>query len=172
MDAKKSFNNKGQSILEFLFFLPLVIGIFFVIFLTNNAIQISIVNQKYIRAQTHFLNLNSPVYPRLELREGLIISGVNMYITGVSGNVNETSSDTYAPEAALQRIIRPGSRNIGSEDPQIEPLNRGIVRVRSTLALCTQPNFVLNGNGEIQSLTSVAYSEGVRFDYCRSVDNE
>lgn len=165
-------NNKGQSVIEFLFFLPLIVGIFYIIFLSNNAIQISIVNQKYVRAQTLFLNLNSPVYPRIDLRENMASDGTNMFITGISGNVNETGGESYSPEAAEQKITRPGSRNLGSEDPQAEPRDRGIVRVRSTLAICTQPNFLLNSSGEIQTLTSSAYAEGVKFDYCRSQLNE
>jgi hypothetical protein len=161
-------NTSGQSLIEFLFFLPLMIGIFYIIFLTNNAIQISIVNQKYVRSQTLFLNLNSPVYPRIDLREAMESDASNMFTTGVSGNVNETGGDTYPPEAATQSIVRPRSRNIGSEDPQAEPNERGLVRVRTTLTICTQPNFVLTGNNEIQRLTSAAFAEGVRFDYCRS----
>ena len=50
----------GQSIVEFLVSLPLLVGLAVVLIRVNSAIQMSIVNQQYARAQTLNLTYNSP----------------------------------------------------------------------------------------------------------------
>ncbi|MEO5970142.1 MAG: hypothetical protein ABIQ95_09460, partial [Bdellovibrionia bacterium] len=53
-------NNEGQSVIEFIFMLPLLIGMSTLLVNINTAIQMGIVNQQYARFQTLFLTFNSP----------------------------------------------------------------------------------------------------------------
>lgn len=168
MDAKHFPNQKkfhdseeGQSIVEFLFMLPVVIGITLVLVRVNTAIQVSINNQQYARAQLFFINQNSPIYPRLDLRDALIERGSSQMVLGVSNNITE--GQYYTPEATTQAVTRPGQDG-GSNDTQQEPFERGMVRVRNTVALCT-PVLALAPNLPV---SSQYFGEQTSFQYCRS----
>lgn len=150
-DAKGR-KNSGQSILEFLLMLPMLVGITFMMVRVSSAIQVSIVNQQYARAQALWLAFNSPIYPALKFRVNsdgaqdiFVEAGVNQMIIGVSGNLAPDSGD-YAPEASTQLIVRPGQTDVGSNEPSAEPNERGNIRVRTTVSLCTQVNQVPSGS--------------------------
>jgi hypothetical protein len=49
----------GQSLLEFLLMFPMLLALVIVLIRVNTAIQISIVNQQYARAQTFVLTSNA-----------------------------------------------------------------------------------------------------------------
>src|SRR5688500_8394742 len=92
----------GQSILEFLMMLPMLIGFCIMLMRVNMAIQISIVNQQYARAQTLFLTFNSPHYPSLERQvQDLTPNSMNQMLLGVSDNVAVAG---YTPKAPVQLI--------------------------------------------------------------------
>jgi len=44
-------SERGQSVLEFVFMLPILLGLIVIMVRSNTVIQMSIVNQKYARAQ-------------------------------------------------------------------------------------------------------------------------
>jgi len=175
----RDLGDEGQSVLEFLLMLPMMVGLTIILVKVNTAIQISIVNQQYARAQALFLTFNSPQYPRLALREAaLIAKNTNMMFIGVSQNqASSDDGDEYYPEAATQNVTRKSSPG-GSNDSQAEPPQRGLVRVRSIVALCTQPNFVGSSpvlplassgtTGTLEASGQYNLGEGSRFDYCRS----
>lgn len=145
---------EGQSILEFLILLPILIATPLMLIKVNTAIQMSVVNQQYARSQALFLAFNSPVYPERRFREGpgstFEERGVDEMVLGVSDNVAEPN---YEPEASTQEIVRLG-KDIGNDEPQSEDARkRGKIRIRNTVSMCTQYN------GAIE--------EGMRFQYCR-----
>lgn len=164
--VKNSNNEKGQSLVEFLFFFPVMIGVGYTTYLVNSAIQTSIVNQKYARAQALFLTHNSPVYPHRGIQNGLVAAESNIMIIGISQNLVPDDGGV-TPEASIQKIVRPGVTDVGVDDEQTEPLSRGVLRIRTTVALCTQNNFVLNDT-ERKPIDSTSMNENVAFDYCRS----
>lgn len=173
-------NCSGQSILEFLIVLPLMVGLVMLMVRVNTAIQISIVNQQYTRAQALFIAYNSAVYPRLEQRiAGGDKSAFNQMIMGMSFKAISAGDDftegNRQPDAPLGIISRKG----GSDDPKIEPEQRAKVRIRTTVTLCTQTNFVRDRggamvpvldvsskNGQFASNGNYKLSEGMTFDYC------
>lgn len=133
----------GQSLIEFLLMLPLLIGMVIILIRVNTAIQISIVDQQYARAQALFLTFNSPFYPKLNIQQVLGQSKINQMMVGVSDNV-APESGSYSPTATVQRITRTLA-NVGSDSPKEEPIQRGKVRIRNTVTLCTPTYYLASG---------------------------
>ena len=137
-------DEQGQSIVEFLISLPLLIGLALVMIKVNSAIQMSIVDQQYARAQVLNLTYNSPFYPTKDKRSVLIGSQMNQMIVGVSENL--PGAGNFIPEASTQRITRL-PKAPGPEAPQEEPKQRAKVRIRDTVTLCTQSVVIKPGGG-------------------------
>jgi hypothetical protein len=155
-------NEEGQSVLEFLLMLPMMVALVVILVRINTVIQISIVNQQYSRAQALSLSYNSSVYPLLRLRNPeLTDKGYNQMILGVSSNKAERG---YHPEAATHYIARKKGEPSG-EDKK-EPKTRALVRVRNSVTLCTQPNVVSGsggGNVPIMKLADLSGGQGLAF---------
>ena len=138
-NAQCGLDEKGQSLLEFIFMLPLMIGLIVIMVRVNTAIQISIVNQKYSRSMAISLTQNSPYYPRKELQKTDFIGpGYNRMVVGVADKpIQDTDKK---PEATTQLVVRDqaqaGSASASGE-AQAEPVERALVRVRTTVSLCT-----------------------------------
>jgi hypothetical protein len=172
------YDESGQSILEFLLLLPMLLGLTVLVIRTNTAIQVSIANQQWARAQALFLTFNSPIYPSVASRESNFIqTGFNQMMIGVSDNI-ASSQGTYVPIATVQNIARKANAG-GSDDAQTVPSARAKVRVRTTVSLCTQPNVVpagsafaallpLGGGPQFAAQAKYNLSESTKFDYCRS----
>lgn len=160
-------NEDGQSVIEFLLFLPLMVLMVFTTLRVNTAIQMSIVNQKYARAQTLILANHAAYYPRAQLRneDGNFFGAKNVdqMVLGVSDN---KATEGYEPEASIVEITRKG-KAFGNNDDQTEDhKERGKIRIRNSVTLCTQFNparadIVSDAN----DLRSLYQSGGFRF--CR-----
>lgn len=135
-------SESGQSILEFLMILPILMGMVVVLIRINTAIQIAIVNQQYSRAQTLFLTFNSPFYPKVSMQKSLVTRNFNQLVIGVSENTTDNQGDT-SPVASTQVITRKPTQ--GADAPQTEPLTRSKVRIRNTVTLCAPTYIVHNG---------------------------
>ena len=180
---------EGQSVLEFLFMLPVMISLLVLMTRVNSAIQVSIVDQQYARAQAHFLTFSSPVYPEIRLRYAQLVGkNYNQMLMGVGDNIVPADGSAYTPIATTQNIAR--NRKIaalGNNDPQKEPNpdsgeGRALVRVRGTVSLCTQinvinsngalaPVFTMNGLGDGQTLSGGAYNlseDPKQFAWCKA----
>jgi len=140
----------GQSVLEFLFMLPVVIGLVVLLVRVNSAIQASIVNQKYVRSHMLFLTFNSPVYPRLSLQQDQFVAkGMNKMVVGMADQpVSETNNQAVAP---TRSIVRNGV-NVAEGGSGEEPEDRANVRIRTTATLCT-PIFGLGQNIALTNAT-------------------
>ncbi|MEK7689516.1 MAG: hypothetical protein AAB425_00690, partial [Bdellovibrionota bacterium] len=107
---------EGQSVLEFLLMLPLMVGLSVMMVKVNSAIQVAINNQQYARAHALWLTFGSSVYPERKFRYNTDESpkdtfvGFNQMVVGVSDNVapDRESGDPYVPEATVQTIARRG----------------------------------------------------------------
>lgn len=148
-------NDQGQSLLEFMFMLPLLMGLTVIMIRVNSAIQIAIVDQQYARAQALFLTFNSPIYPELGVRVKYLDSGLNQMVLGVAGNLPELDKNgKFPPEATTQRIIRKGGRTV-ADDPQTDSMSqRSTVRIRNTVTLCSQTNVLGAGRSPILPLSA------------------
>jgi hypothetical protein len=167
-------NESGQSVLEFVFMLPVLLGLVVIMVRSNTVIQMSIVNQKYARAQALWLTFNSPHYPRLSFRkEGspddqFVQFGFNRMVIGMSEQpVDDTGGKAVA---STQTIVR-GGVPAADGPSQSEPLDRAKVRVRTTVALCTQTNAIVTSQG-LRPATADFIGEDTIFDYCRGADGE
>lgn len=167
----------GQSLMEFLLLLPMMIGLVIVLVRVNTAIQISIVNQQYARMHALWLAFNSSVYPALKMREASLTSSEhqdNQMVIGVSDNP-APEEGTYAPTAATSYIAR---KKGAPDSSDAEPSQRANVRIRDTVTLCTQIN-VIQSQGKFvpllpmdptgtQALGPYNLVEKPSFSYCRS----
>ena len=161
----------GQSILEFLLMLPMLVGFTMILLKLNTAIQISIVDQQYARAQTFFLTLNSPYYPKLLIQSNLSGSSTDQMLVGVSNN---QSTAGYVPQATTQWVARTANAPGADNSPQSEPKRRANVRVRNTVTLCTQNLFIKNSQGQnvpIFDGTTYNLTEGTSLDLFRNICN-
>src|SRR5262249_40646084 len=138
MAANKRHPERGQSILEFLLMLPLMVGLVVIMVRVNTAIQMSIVNQQYARAQALFLAINSPIYPSLGLQQSQLAGkGYNQMVIGVSENSYPLDRDANVPPKASTLNVTRDPRALDGR-PQEEPPERAWVRIRDTVTLCTQ----------------------------------
>lgn len=168
----------GQSIIEFLLMVPIVIGLTMMMIKVNTVIQISIVNQKYARAQALFIAYNSPYFPELRFRKEMIEDRKsNQMILGVSGKIAPEEGVEYFPDPVIYRIVGKG-KDVGIDDGASEDVNRrGRIRVRTSVAMCTQVN-VVESSGEIVaysgsgSVSLEPLSGDVKFPFCRGVFSE
>ncbi len=158
MGAERLLRESGQSLVEFLLIFPVLIGFIVVIVRINTAIQISIVDQQYARAQAWFITFNSPFYPPLTDKTGASTGGgwFNQMVIGVSDN-KAPANGQYTPQATVQLISR--SLNVkGSDANQEEPDLRSKVRIRNTVTLCTETDQV--GSAQSVQPMSVVLSQG------------
>ena len=180
-------DERGQSLIELLVMLPILVGFILLLVRTNSAIQTSIVNQQYARSHALFMAQNSPIYPSKGFRPDFINKGLNLMTIGVSDKASPIDEDGKVtgkldPEATVHQINR-NKASEGSDDPKTEPDSRSRVRVRTTVGLCTA-NFVLktggstvpilkvDGDGKPVSTYREVLGENTSFDLCRSNYNE
>ncbi len=168
----------GQSMLEFVFMLPILVGLIVVMVRTNTVIQMSIVNQKYARAQALWLTFNSPYYPRLSFRkpkdacgdfdsnDQFIRYGFNRMVIGMA---DQPVDDTGGKANAVTQSVVRDSSTAGDGPSQSEPIDRAKVRVRTTVALCTQTNAIVTSQG-LCAVTANNIGEKTVFDFCKGQD--
>jgi competence protein ComGC len=155
-------DDRGQSVLEFLLVLPLMMAVILLIIRSNTAIQMSIVDQKYAREQVMFLAGNSPEYPlRAGIVKDLASRGMNQLVVGVSEDKPSDGeggdgSDTKASTYYIGR--RPGGMS-EQQDAGDDITRRVTIRIRNTVTLClpqvaigTKPSYDFDpsGNGTSQ----------------------
>jgi hypothetical protein len=168
-------DNKGQSIIEFIFMLPLLIGLSTLLVKINTAIQISIVNQQYARAAVFRLTENSPNYPALYRSGGvttgvpdgprvrLIEQGSNQMVVGVSDNPAGGSGD-YSPIATQQMIARKPSLTTHNAPQDESATTMGWVRIRNSVTLCTA-SFVYSDGPFLSETTNFSNYCGSKIVY-------
>jgi hypothetical protein len=172
---KKKTKEEGQSVVEFLLILPLLVGLVMLLIKVNTAIQLSIVNQQYSRAHIHWLAFNSAFFPQIGHRKvNFVPKGYNRMVIGVSDNkAGSSETDTYEPEASTQSVVRSGKAPQRDGSSKEELNSRARVRIRNTISLCTQSNVIASGGGgtsEMSSKNLINAGEGPRaniFRYCR-----
>lgn len=167
----KTIGEEGQSVVEFVFMLPMLLGITTLLVHINTAIQISIVNQQYARIQTLRLTFNSPFYPALRRSDEsysgqpvgprTLLNGAYQMVVGVADNLLE-GGDAH-PVATQQLIVRKPSLTRQNAPQDENATTMGWVRIRNSVTLCTQ-RLNMNPDG-----TVVPLREGENFsDYCKA----
>lgn len=178
MDAKRGVkqtpnqfysNRHGQGVVEFLFVLPVILLMSMFLVRTNTVIQMSIVNQKYARAQNLFLTYNSAEYPDLARRvaqpnkehqtvlvasnpaprdgaggEGRVFFASTFKIKPGKGGYFESFKRDSGPDSGAERGIAGRAEGEDAEGQRDIVRERTFVRVRNTVTLCTPWNTTLN----------------------------
>jgi len=146
---RKIIGKKGQSLLEVLILLPFLFMFVGLLYKVNMATQMAMVNSQYARSQIYVLTGNSPEYPRLQFRVNpTMFAGAQQdrMVLGVADPTAITSSNGQTgqidPIPQIQQIGRNQMTVMGSNDSG-ELGNSGkrtALRVRDTMAICTQLN--------------------------------
>jgi hypothetical protein len=154
--GEQSNHQSGQSILEFLVTLPLMLGLVMLMIRVNTYIQMGVVNQQYARAQTLFVSGNGAEYPQRPLViTNLAKARYNQFVVAISDNEQSLDADPNTPQLATTYHIVPPGAPVGNDNAQTEATQRGNLRVRSSVTLCL-PMLVSGGtplrpiNGFIQ----------------------
>ncbi len=159
-------NQKGQSLIEFLIALPMMIGISLLLVRVNTAIQASIVQQKYARGAIHFFTWNSPYFPEKSFsgrmgyggnKQGP--TGTNDFVIGVSGRTM-TGSDS-SPSSLEVAITKDGPAHPAQGIPE----SSRSVFLRNSLNLCTKSHML--GDGTLPRFGNVGLNEQSTFAFCR-----
>jgi len=163
----------GQSLIEFVLILPIIVGMLLVMVRVSSSIQVSIVNQKYSRQRVFEVADNGAYYPRLgRFEEQFAPKLTNRMVIGVSEEL--ATGESIVPAATEQRITRNSRGESGSQEIQKEPDSRGLVRVRNTVELCTPMRIgrCRGANPKVLDLRDMTEDCPSRGPYCRSGPNE
>lgn len=145
--SESELSSSGQSMIEFLLFFPLLLGMTLIVYRANTAIQTGIVNQQYARMQAHFLAFNSPHYPDLGFQvRNIAAQNMGVFHMGISQSTFAPDDEMFdkVPTAPIVDIARSSTAPGGDDEAQTEPTRRTKVRVRSSVSFCTQ---VLHNRG-------------------------
>jgi hypothetical protein len=94
-------NTHGQSLIESILLFPILIGMTLFLIKSFQAIQASIVNQQYVRAQLIQKLFNSPFYPA---ERTLVKSGSQMVI-GMNKDAMTVDNEAVTPVAPLDSVL-------------------------------------------------------------------
>ena len=132
-------SESGQSLIELLFMMPVMIAFPFVLVKVATVIEMSIVDQQHARAHVFFIAHNSPYYPKRYQQKSMYDKDTNQVVMGISENNLKSDGDggggTYSPKASTYSIARTPKVG-GSDSSDKEPTERTLVRVRNTFSLC------------------------------------
>lgn len=171
MDAK--LNQKGQSVLEFLFLMPLVVIFIGLLIRIMIVTQTSIVQQKYARAQALTLTGYSPEFPSTILRQSAYELHMNQMLIGIAKNNAPAEDADYPPRPPIVAVSRPGT-DMGQTNPNPSSLRRrGRVRVRTSVTLCSQLNAIPSGGQWMRyedAINPAKASGQPGWAYCKGVE--
>jgi hypothetical protein len=141
--ASASSGTSGQSVIEFMLMLPVLLGLAMLMIRVNTVIQMGIVNQQYARAQALFVSGNGAEYPRREAIVAVLsVAKYNQFVVGISEEPDPVDADALKIDASTYRIV-PNSVTGFNDAPGVEAAQRGNLRVRTSLTLCLPT--LLNG---------------------------
>ena len=135
----------GQSLMEFVLILPVMVGMLMLMLRVSSTIQVSIVNQKYSRLRIFEFAGNAPYYPNLQrFKDFFVAANTNRMVIGVAEDAISGEGEPAAPALKINssRVV------VGSSEPRAEPDRRSEVRVRNTVEMCTPVRVA--GGREIQ----------------------
>ena len=151
----------GQSIVEFMIGLPLLLGLCLLLIKVFTVIQMSIVSQEYARQQTLFLFENSP-YFRSDMLSQISSLGRNRVVLGVSKTAIVEGEQDLA-FANNYQIERPSGQltSVNSQGNLENLTKQGNVRVRTTVSICLGNVFKEQG-----FLSPADYKNHMSFNFC------
>lgn len=178
-------SESGQSIMEFLILVPLILGFTTLVINMNTAVQSAIVNQQYARLQTHFLTFNNAWFPDNGFQTNLLQKKVGLFYMGVAENpINQNGdTDAKAPIVRISRSLAADRVAGASDDERTEPDQRTKVRIRASSIICPQSLLLMGGNpilsasvvpstrdttrvGQVTPGARYALNENSRYEFC------
>ncbi|MBL7665566.1 MAG: hypothetical protein JNM93_10575 [Bacteriovoracaceae bacterium] len=129
-------NEKGQSLFEFVFFLPVFIICFLVLTGLGSAINGSINQQKITRGYFFIRNKNNSNLPRPVNASATTWTKFGMFYVGYK--INQFSGTSDQPEAACYKINLPFASTFSDTDCSnpYSTLTTDFVRVYTVFGLC------------------------------------
>ena len=171
-DADRRKHESGQSIIEFLLMMPIMVGMMVTLVKANTAAQLSIVNQQYARSHALWLAFNSPIYPerRMVLQDFTNGQNSNQMVILVGEETNDEAKEdsnsgggAYHPSAPsynIEKYNTPGKKTSSSGVAK----SPSLVRSFASVSLCTQSNAISVGSG-IQTADKLG-NKNVDFRFC------
>ena len=163
-------SEEGQSVVEFIFLLPMLLGLTTLLININTAIQMGIVNQQYARQQALVLAYNSPFYPPADSADPQskssprkTLRGASQMVLGVTDNI-DSGGGAYSPIATQQMIVRKPSLAKPNAPGDENASTMGWVRIRNSVTLCTQTY----QQGDAVAVKSLGETSSFS-DYCAGV---
>ena len=136
MAVKKRNRQSGQSLLEFAFLVPLIVGMLTLLVEVETVISAAIVGQKYTRQHLHFLLFNHRHYPQPRFLERSDGTYHERWWIGLDDNIN----DTQKPPTPVAPKFKVGRKKVpGGQDDEPEPAQRQNVRLRISAFMCVPP---------------------------------
>jgi len=137
MGAKKRCSRKqrGQSLIEFAFLLPIIMTMLIIMVGVENAVTSAIVNNKYARSQLHYLLFNSRYYPEVQFAtpsQGDTLFG--RWWVGVDQKVRSDENRDVNPSAPTIKIGK--GRPPAGDETAGDTETRQNVRIRIYSFIC------------------------------------
>lgn len=135
MVVKKRNRQSGQSLLEFAFLVPLIIGMLTLLVEVETVISAAIVGQKYTRQHFHYLAFNHRYYPENQFLARGDGTYHERFWIGLDDNINDRElPKPVAPKFKVGRKKVPGG-----QDDELESNVRQNVRLRISAFMCIPP---------------------------------
>lgn len=131
---------KGQALLEFIILLPIVLSLLWYMIQVNMTINVSIVNQKSLRAWLFHKMFNHSGGPANNgTIQDFISQKRSAFFLGVGKDPYQDGVNPEAPTVSLGAGVKPSKNPDASDDVGEVPVNklRQVVRVRSAYGICT-----------------------------------
>lgn len=146
-------NNRGQSIFEFIAFLPFLVIMYSIVYTVGNSINGSINQQKATRGYFYNLNKNNSfinTYSDLKLFESNSMSLVGFSYIGWRVKSESGGTISFAPCFSFNAMMKSGSDE-GCDDKPNDPDISRHIRVYTAYGVCG-PTYRFNGSQYINSI--------------------
>lgn len=161
---------RGQTLLEFLIVLPLILVFIKITLKVNAASQISINNQKALHSKILDLASNSPFFPRIANHEVSFVKKNRNFMTigMVAGPFDDANPATQI--APIHEISRDPATQAIKGPPGQEARSTTGVRVRTSAGMCPQV-IAINVNGRWDHYSHLTVSDKTQpFPFCEGVE--
>ncbi len=148
MDSKKIKNQKGQSIFEFLIFLPLLVMLIGVFYSFGNSLNMSINQQKQVRGYFYYItkgNSYGITYGNLKELKDAGIRKVGMFSLGWRIKESSSGKNSFATCTKIVSSLSGGDEDCDSDSRVAEGASK-FIRAFTMYGICTN-SFAALDNG-------------------------
>jgi len=144
MDAKENWavtEESGQSIFEFVLFVPILLGLISIFISVTGAINGSINQQKAVRSYYYFINKGNPKLPSnfdlkvIEKAGGANFQSIGFFVLGYREKDDQSEKEQFAPCYPIHKFGS-SDKNETCDDPDFGDNQTSFVRVFTAYGIC------------------------------------